>query len=137
MATDLQITIEGLPKFVNSLHLSPARIRFAERVFLHEAAKTVQRWARENATQEGHVAGKSVEDIEIAGPGVIRYGGKPYNMGAEFGSYQYHQFERWRGKGDDAGYFLWPAIRRFRDTALAELWLRETRAVLSEAFNSK
>jgi hypothetical protein len=134
MATDLQIRVEGLPKFIGTLHLTPAKIKVAERLFLHEAAKTVKRWAEESARQEGGVARKASEDLEIAGPGVVRYGGKPYDMGAEFGSYQYHQFERWRGKGDDAGYFLWPAVRRFRDTALAELWLRETSAVLSDAF---
>jgi hypothetical protein len=57
--------------------------------------------------------------------------------GAEFGSYQYHQFQRWRGKGDDAGYFLWPAIRKFRDTSMAKLWLVETHSAIAAAFNDK
>ena len=35
----------------------------------------------------------------------------PYAMGAEYGSNQYRQFKRWRGAGNNAGYFLWPALR--------------------------
>lgn len=130
----LDITVEGLPSFIRHLRLSPAKVRVAEKVFLWEAARTVARWAKENATREGHVAAKSAEDIKAASAGVVTYGGKPYNMGAEFGSYQYHQFERWRGKGDDAGYFLFPAVRKFRDTGMTKLWLQETYAAFSEAF---
>lgn len=135
MARAIDVTVEGLPSFVRTLRLSPQMVKVAERVFLVEAARTVKRWAQENARAEGHVAAKSAEDVETAGPGVIIYGKKPYNMGAEFGSYQYHQFEIWRGKGDDAGYFLWPAIRKFRDTAMAKLWIAETNNALREAFS--
>lgn len=101
---------------------------------MREAARIVRRWAQDNARREGGVAAKSADDIRVAGPGVVAYGQKPYNMGAEFGSYQYHQFERWRGKDDNAGYFLWPAIRKFRDTTMAKLWYAEQHSVIHEAF---
>jgi hypothetical protein len=133
----VDITVEGLPAFIRTLRLSPGKIRIAEKLFLREAARIVRKWAQENAIREGSVAAKSAEDIRTAGPGVITYGQRPYNMGAEFGSYQYHQFERWRGKGDDAGYFLWPAIRKFRDTTMAKLWLAETHAAIFDAFPDK
>lgn len=131
----VDVTIEGLPSFARTLRLSPAAIRLAEKVFLREAAHRVRNMAQENARRQGGVAAKSAEDIKVAGPGVVSYGQKPYNMGAEFGSYQYHQFQRWRGKGDDAGYFLWPAIREFRNTTMAKLWLAEAHTALAAAFN--
>ena len=34
----------------------------------------------------------------------------PFAMGAEFGAKR-PQFKPWRGNGQNAGYFLWPAIR--------------------------
>jgi hypothetical protein len=133
----VDISIEGLPSFVHALRLSPAQVRLAEKVFLREAARRVKNMAQDNARHLGSVAAKSAEDIRVAGPGVVAYGGKPYNYGAEFGSYQYHQFQRWRGKGDDAGYFLWPAIRKFRETSMAKLWLVETHSAIAAAFNDK
>lgn len=39
--------------------------------------------------------------------------------GAEFGSQKYRQFRAWRGKGADAGYFVYPTIRDNR-TEIAE-----------------
>lgn len=36
----------------------------------------------------------------------------PFAAGAEFGSERYPQFASFRGSGSDAGYFLYPAIRR-------------------------
>jgi hypothetical protein len=130
----IDVTVEGLPAFARTLRLSPGRIRLAEKLFLREAARIVRRWAQENARREGSVAAKAAEDIQTAGPGVIVFGRKPYDMGAEFGSYQYHQFKIWRGKDDSAGYFLWPAIRKFRDTTMAKLWYAEQHSIIHEAF---
>lgn len=137
MARQFDVHVEGLPAFIRSLRLSPHGIRIAERLFRSEAAHTVRRWAQENAREQGGVAAKAADEIRVVGPGVVAFGGKPYDMGAEFGSFQYHQFERWRGKGDDAGYFLWPAIRKFRDTALAKLWMSDVEPALKDAFNDK
>lgn len=134
MAREIDVTVDGLPAFIRSMRLSPNKLRVAERVFLEGAARIVRKWAQENAAEIGGVAAKAADDIRIAGPGVVAFGGRPYDMGAEFGSFQYHQFNRWRGKSDDAGYFLWPAIRRFRDSAMAELWLSSVEPVFRDAF---
>ena len=47
----------------------------------------------------------------------VALGGARYPMagGAEFGSYRYRQFKPWRGNSSDAGYFVYPAIRRDAD----------------------
>lgn len=129
--------IEGLDSFLRDLGVTPGRVKAAEKAFLLLAATRVMVWAKEGARAEGGAAGKSAKDVKTGRPGEVKYGGKPYNMGAEFGSYQYHQFETFRGNGEDAGYFLWPAIRRFRDNAMLDLWLQETWGALSEAFTQR
>lgn len=129
--------VDGLPQFIRELDSGPDRLRRADKAFYARAARLVRDWAQENARKEGGVAAKSQVDIRLGKPGEINYGGKPYNMGAEFGSYQYRQFDTWRGKGDDAGYFLWPAIRRFRDTAMTDLWLNEAFDILRDIFTAK
>lgn len=129
------VHVEGLDEFLRELNSSPTKIRRAESAYLRAAAQAVRTKAQLNAYAEGGVAAKSAEDIRIGGIGQVAYGGKPYNFGAEFGSYQYAQFERWRGKGDEAGYFLWPAIREFRDRDMAHLWLKQVWAAFADAFN--
>ncbi len=134
MAT-IDIDVEGLPQFVSALRLSPAKLKQAQLRFQTEAARTVRDYAQANARALGGVAAKSAQDISVAGSGSVRYGGKPYNIGAEFGSYQYTQFDRWRGKGDDAGYFLFPAVRKFRDESMTRAWNAATADAYKDAFN--
>lgn len=129
--------IEGLDDFVRDLGVTPGRVKAAEKAFLQLAATRVMVWAREGARGLGGAAGKSAKDIKTGRLGEVKYGGKPYNLGAEFGSYQYKQFDTWRGSGEDSGYFLWPAIRRFRDNAMLDLWLQESWSALSDAFTQR
>ena len=45
----------------------------------------------------------------------------PWALGFEFGGGQKRttrQFPPWRGNGEDAGYFLWPAVRSHREDVL-------------------
>ena len=51
-------------------------------------------------------AGVGWAGVSIGGPGF------PMAGGAEFGSYRSGQFQPWRGNGADAGYFLYPTIRK-------------------------
>jgi hypothetical protein len=132
--TGARFYIVGFDEWLKELGVTPGNVKLAEKTFLTVAAATVMNWAKENAIAEGSVAAKAKSDLRTGGPGVVRYGGKPYDMGAEFGSYQYHQFKIWRGNDDDAGYFLWPAIRQFRDKEMMNTWLHETWTALSEAF---
>jgi hypothetical protein len=57
----------------------------------------------------------------VSGAGVA-FGGARYPMagGAEFGAYKYKQFKPWRGNGQDAGYFVYPTIRRDADKIATE-----------------
>lgn len=132
--TGARFYIVGFEQWLKDLGVTPQNIKLAERTFLTVAAATVMNWAKENARAEGSVMAKAAADIRTAGLGAVKYGGRPYDMGAEFGSYRYHQFQIWRGNDDDAGYFLWPAIRKFRDQEMLNLWLQETWAALSDAF---
>lgn len=73
--------------------------------------------ARAAARSLGGVAAKVAPSIKAAGGTTwagVGFGGAayPFAGGAEFGSLRYKQFKPWRGNGSDAGYFLYPAIRR-------------------------
>jgi hypothetical protein len=65
----------------------------------------------------------------------IRLGGEraPYAAGAEFGAKQFPQFEPWRGNGDTAGYFLYPAIRGETE-AIIEMYGEEIDGLTGRAF---
>jgi len=117
------VGVEGLEEFIRDLGLAPAQMKQADRLFRNYAAARVLEMARAKAAHEGGVANKAKSDLKITGLGRIRYGGSPYDMGAEFGSYAYKQFERWRGNDENAGYFLWPAVREYRDKAMADDWI--------------
>lgn len=48
-------------------------------------------------------------------------GGKPYDLGAEFGAKRWHQFKDWRGNDMNAGYAVFPAIRSKQDDLVDDL----------------
>lgn len=52
----------------------------------------------------------------------VSLGGPGFEMaaGAEFGSDRFKQFQPWRGAGEDAGYFVYPTIRRNEDRIESE-----------------
>jgi len=85
-----------------------------------KVADMVAEDARAAALQLGGVAAHVAPSIgvrasrESAG---VAFGGAKFPMagGAEFGSYRFKQFKPWRGNGSDAGYFVYPAIRRDAD----------------------
>jgi hypothetical protein len=126
--------IEGMKDFLRDLGVAERHWAVAEKVFLATAATTVVQRARDIAKSEGRLAIKSSRDVRTGGLGVVVYGGQGYSMGAEFGALQYKQFEMWRGNRDDAGYFLWPAIREFRDEEMLNLWAKEVWMAIKPAF---
>lgn len=131
------IHVEGsddFEKFVRSLGSTRAKWLKAERAFYVASARTVKEMAKGEARSEGSVMAKSAADVRTGTPGTVVYGGQGYNMGAEFGSYRYKQFQTWRGNSDDAGYFLWPSIRLFRDKRFQELWTKEVWRVVVDEF---
>lgn len=96
---------------------------------LKEASRKVASFvaadARSAAIGLGGVAAKSAPSISavggVSGAGVAFGGARyPFAGGAEFGSIRYRQFKPWRGNGPDAGYFVYPSIRRDADRIVTE-----------------
>lgn len=135
--TGARLNIEGTKDFrklARGLARTPAAMARAERSFYVAAARTVEAMARDEAHQRGGIAAKSAKDVRSGKPGTVVYGGQGYSMGAEFGSYRYKQFKIWRGNGDDAGYFLWPSIRQFRDKRFVDMWQKQVWRVVRHEF---
>lgn len=91
----------------------PRRVR----VVGNDAAELGIRTARLMATTVGRQQARAAETLRGGSEqrrAVIRMGSRrvPWTAGAEYGSIRYRQFPAWRGSGRDAGYFVWPAIRR-------------------------
>jgi hypothetical protein len=81
--------------------------------------------AKAAAYSLGGVAAKVAPTVKAAGGTTwagVSFGGSayPFAGGAEFGSLRYKQFRPWRGNGSDAGYFLYPSIRRDADRITTE-----------------
>lgn len=131
------VQIEGLDEFIRDLNLAPSQMQKARQTFVAYSAQMVAEMAVARGHAEGSTARKAADDIRVAGPGLVELGGRAYDLGAEFGSYQYHQFERWRGKDDDAGYFFWPAVREYRDNLMSNQWLETVWKMASIFSNSE
>lgn len=119
------VTFEGLRGFLRDLGAAEQELDHAEKVFKTLAAATVVARSKHLAAGVGRQQARASQDVKVAGPGTVVYGGLPWSFGAEFGAIVFHQFPMWRGNKDDAGYFFWPAIREFRDEEMLELWVRE------------
>jgi hypothetical protein len=129
--------IEGLDDFLRDMGVLDKDIKRAENVFETLAASTVVTLAKSNASSVGRQQALASEDLKTIGAGTVQYGGKAWSFGAEFGSILYGQFPEWRGNKDDAGYFLWPAIREFRDEDMLELWVREVWGAVEHLFTGR
>ena len=126
--------IRDFDQWLRDIGIASNRLHATQKGFSNKAAETIVRWAKADAMAAGGVHAKSAKDIRTGGPGEVKYGGQPYNIGAEYGSYRYQQFDTWRGNGEDAGYFLWPAIRRFRDKEMTDLWQRQAWEAVRSVF---
>ncbi len=125
--------LASLRTLIDSLQTTPRRLTEAEQVFLATAAAVVVIRARQRAMEWGGVAAKSAPDVKTGAKlGSIAYGGKPYNMGAEWGAIRYKQFRAWRGRGDDAGYFVWPAVREWANTDMVASLVRHLDIALNQ-----
>lgn len=126
--------IEGLEDFLKDMGVAKQNIAEAERVFGQLAATTVVAMARSEASGLGRMPSVAAQDLRVVGKGTVQYGGQPFSFGAEFGAIQYHQFREWRGNQEDAGYFLWPSIREFRDQDMLDLWAKTVWETMKETF---
>lgn len=111
------IQVEGLRDLERELKTMDKALRTELRLVNKSVAAYVATDAAAAARTLGstpaHVA-PSIKPTAGTGFAGVAGGGPRYPMfaGAEFGAKQYHQFKTWRGNGDDAGYFLFPTIRR-------------------------
>ena len=114
------VQVNGLPELSRALrNVDPALQRELRRMNL-DIADFVADDAKAAAYSLGGVAAKVAPSIKAnAGSGWagISLGGSAYPMagGAEFGAYRYKQFQPWTGNDENAGYFVYPAIRRDAD----------------------
>ena len=128
--------IAGLQDFLKDMGVLPAQMIRAESVFQTLAAATVVATAKSMAAETGKQQVQAAQDLRAQGEGTVVYGGKAWSFGAEFGSILYGQFPEWRGNKEDAGYFLWPAIREFRDEDMLNLWVKEVWSVVQGLFSN-
>jgi hypothetical protein len=126
--------ITGLQDFLRDLGYAEDHWDEAERAFLDITVRTMIERAKHTAQSQGRLEAKAAADMRQQGTGVIVYGGQGYSKGAEFGAYRYRQFETWRGNGDDAGYFLWPTVRQFRDEEFLNDYAETVLGILKRAF---
>ena len=148
------LQIDGFDEFRETVKYGPANIRKAVK-------KVDRRWGaraadivRSRATSEGSTAAHVADSIRSKAlqSGIqIRAGGDGYPefWGAEFGGGNFappnaksnrhgrpgytNQFKPWRGKGADAGYFVYPAVRSDIVPAMAEQYLDDIAAALMDA----
>lgn len=114
------IQVEGLVELNRALKqlgpTFPKELRKANKTVADLVAQDAKAAAHSIGGVAAHVA-PSIKASAGAQFAAVSLGGTAYPMagGAEFGSYRYKQFKPWRGNGSDAGYFVYPAIRRDAD----------------------
>lgn len=123
-----------MQEYLRGLGFAERNWKQAERAFFEIAVESIIERAKQTAQSEGRLEAKASEDLYHRGAGTLVYGGQGYSRGAEFGSYQYKQFEIWRGNGDEAGYFLWPTIREWRDEDFLNEYAENVLTILKQAF---
>lgn len=119
-ATGQGVRVVGLNDLNRALReLGPDLQRELKRTNL-DVAQIVADDARSAALQLGGVAAHVAPSIRASARNTaagVSFGGAGYPMaaGAEFGAYQFKQFQPWRGNDENAGYFVYPAIRQDAD----------------------
>ncbi len=116
-ATSQGVKVAGLNELNRALReLGPELQRELKQTNL-TVAEIVAKDAQSAAFSLGGVAAKVAPSIRASARNTaagVSLGGTGYPMaaGAEFGAVRYAQFKPWRGNGSDAGYFVYPSIRR-------------------------
>lgn len=144
-ASDYKVDIEGLRDFQKALRTLgpewPKKLTQTNR----EIAKMVADSAQLSARSQGGVAAKAAGSIRAGAEqrsGFVRInatGKYKFALGAEFGSFRYHQFKTWRGNqwtdsgGNGVGYFLHPTIRA-KQAEIKERYGKALEILAKEAF---
>ena len=132
------VQVLGLREFSAGLRRVDRDLSKQLRQVNKEAAEDVARYARAKASALGGVQNKAAGSLRPGGTqrgGYVKLGGNrfPFALGAEFGSIRFKQFPAWRGSGADAGYFLYPALRK-RTQHLVEKYGDEIERLSRHAF---
>lgn len=119
-ATSQGVKVTGLAELNKALKALGPDVQKELKAANFEVGSMVADDARSIAQGLGGVAAKtapSIKATKTAAGAAVSFGGSayPFAAGAEFGAYQYKQFQPWRGNGSDAGYFVYPAIRQDAD----------------------
>lgn len=112
-----EVQVEGLVELQRALREMGPEFKKELPKVNKQVATFVAKDAQAAAYGLGSVAAKVAPSVRAsAGAGFagVGFGGPayPFAGGAEFGALQYKQFQPWRGNGSDAGYFVYPTIRR-------------------------
>ena len=102
--------------------------KMGDKELLRELAKVNNRMAGVVVSRARGKASSSMESAAASrlrasrgnAKATVTLGGKPYDIGAEFGALRWHQFRPWRGNGATAGYFLFPAVRESREELIEQ-----------------
>lgn len=122
MRTKSTVTVEGLDQFRRELRklddktlidgLKDANKQVGD-IVVDEAKSRAQTRLQVKAASTLRAGRQQARAVVTGGTARV-----PFFFGAEFGALQYRQFSPWRGSGENAGYFLFPAIRDKREEVL-------------------
>lgn len=152
---DVAVEVEGLKPFVKELKaLGDADLSAEFKDANVAVADLIVERARARAAGEGRqakAAAKTLRAVKSKVRAEVVMGGTkaPWVYGAEFGSYQdkprrrttgtyrgFKQFKPWRGSGENAGWFLYPAIRASTDDVV-DLYGDRLDELVAKAFPDK
>lgn len=111
-----RIQVEGARELRAALRKMGDRQLLRELAYLNRdlAAKIIEKARERAASPLERKAARQLKPLKSSAQvGASMVG--PYVLGAEFGAKRYPQFKPWRGNGDEAGYWLFPAVRDMRD----------------------
>lgn len=111
------VKVDGLTELNRALRAIGPEAQKELKEASREVAGFVASDARSAAYSQGSTLAHIAPSIQAKGlqtSASVQLGGSAYPMagGAEFGSIRYKQFRPWRGNGPDAGYAVYPTIRR-------------------------
>lgn len=128
-----QVKVDGLSDFLSGVDQMRSRLPASIAETGRKAAALVAESARALGQSQGSVAAKAARSIALMSGQIVI--DEPFGWGAEKGSIQYHQFKKYLGSSDDAGYFIAPAVKQAEATVEA-LYARMVDDLSRKAFPS-
>jgi len=135
------VEVEGLAQFRRDLKDIDRNLPKELGQEFRKISELIVTAASQKATLLGGVAAKAADAIKATSRSDsatvrLKASDKPYVLGAEFGGQRRpttQQFEPWRGSDENAGYFLYPAIRE-REQEMLSMYAEAVGRVTALAF---